>query len=266
MRAVEDVVRRPGLHDLAVAHHLHAVAHRGDHAHVVGDQHDRGVQLACSRSRMSSRICACTVTSSAVVGSSAISRSGPHSSRHRDHHALAHAAGQFVRILPHAALRLGDAHQLQHRRSRGARASRAVIFLCVHQHLGDLRADAHVRRQRGQRVLEDHGDLASRGSRSAALGDAPSSSCAAIADAAGGACRCRRAGPWRPGRSGSCPSRFRRPRPGIRLRRCRSSTLFTAWTSPSGVAKRTSRLLTERTVRHRAQRSFGSRASRSRRR
>ena len=33
---------------------------------------------SCCRSRIRSRICACTVTSSAVVGSSAISRSGLH--------------------------------------------------------------------------------------------------------------------------------------------------------------------------------------------
>ena len=44
------------------------------------------------------RICACTVTSSAVVGSSAISRSGLVGERHGDHHALALAAGQLVRI------------------------------------------------------------------------------------------------------------------------------------------------------------------------
>ena len=49
--------------------------------------------------RISSRICACTVTSSAVVGSSAMRTFGIAGERHRDHHPLAHAAGQLVRIL-----------------------------------------------------------------------------------------------------------------------------------------------------------------------
>ena len=37
-------------------------------------------------------ICDCTVTSSAVVGSSAISRRGPAQQSHRDQHPLAHAS------------------------------------------------------------------------------------------------------------------------------------------------------------------------------
>ena len=48
--------------------------------------------------RSRSRICAWMVTSSAVVGSSAISRLGPQIERARDHRALAHAAGEFRRI------------------------------------------------------------------------------------------------------------------------------------------------------------------------
>ena len=51
------------------------------------------------RSRSRSRIWACTVTSSAVVGSSAISSSGSLMQSHRDHHALPHAAGQLVRVV-----------------------------------------------------------------------------------------------------------------------------------------------------------------------
>ena len=34
--------------------------------------------------------------------------------RHGNHHALAHAAGELVRIVAHATLRIGDAHQAQH--------------------------------------------------------------------------------------------------------------------------------------------------------
>ena len=59
---------------------------------------------ACSvRSR--SRICACTVTSSAVVGSSAMSSRGSHDERHRDHRPLAHAARELVRVVARGGAR-----------------------------------------------------------------------------------------------------------------------------------------------------------------
>ena len=60
-------------------HHRDLVGHLGNDAEIVGDQDDRHAGLACS-SRSRSRICACTVTSSAVVGSSAMSSSGSHAS------------------------------------------------------------------------------------------------------------------------------------------------------------------------------------------
>ena len=45
-------------------------------------------------------IWACTVTSSAVVGSSAISTAGIERDRHGDHDPLPHAAGELVRDRP----------------------------------------------------------------------------------------------------------------------------------------------------------------------
>ncbi len=84
------------------------VGHFGDHAHIVGDEDD-AVPVSRWSSRISSRICACTVTSSAVVGSSAISSLGLAGERHRDHHPLPHAARELVRILPEPPRRLGDA-------------------------------------------------------------------------------------------------------------------------------------------------------------
>ena len=50
--------------------------------------------------RIRSRIWAWMVTSSAVVGSSAMSSSGLAGERHGDHHALRHAARHLVRIAP----------------------------------------------------------------------------------------------------------------------------------------------------------------------
>ena len=70
--------------------------------------------LRSARSRASrSRICACTVTSSAVVGSSANRSLGPHDERGGDHDALAHAARQLVRVLVEPVRRLGDGHIAQ---------------------------------------------------------------------------------------------------------------------------------------------------------
>ena len=87
--------------------------------------------------RISSRICAWMVTSSAVVGSSAISSCGIAGERHGDHHALAHAAGELVRILERAALGRGDAHAAQHVHRLLLRFIIAD-FSMPQQHLGDL--------------------------------------------------------------------------------------------------------------------------------
>ena len=65
---------------LAVVHHDDAVGHLGDHAHVVRDEDHPHAVSRPAATAISRRICAWTVTSSAVVGSSAISRRGRHDS------------------------------------------------------------------------------------------------------------------------------------------------------------------------------------------
>ena len=77
---------------------------------------------------MSSRICSWVVTSSAVVGSSAISSDGLQASAMRDHRTLAHAAGKLVRIVVDPLLGLGNAHLAQQLevRSRTSRRDRSV--------------------------------------------------------------------------------------------------------------------------------------------
>ena len=62
----------------------------------------------------SSRICAWMVTSSAVVGSSAMRSLGLHDERHGDHDALPHAARELVGIFLHPPLGVGDVHELEH--------------------------------------------------------------------------------------------------------------------------------------------------------
>ena len=46
LRAREEADNAALLHDPAVLHDDHAIGHLGDYAHVVGDHHDRSVELA----------------------------------------------------------------------------------------------------------------------------------------------------------------------------------------------------------------------------
>ena len=79
------------------------------------------------------------VTSSAVVGSSAMQQRGRYGDGHGDHHALAHAAAELVRISVRRALGVGDADassssiaRSRARRSRPTRldaASASAIWL-----------------------------------------------------------------------------------------------------------------------------------------
>ena len=65
--------------------------------------------LFCSR-RIRSSISAWVVTSSAVVGSSAISRCGSQASGHGDHHALTHPAREFESVAINCRLWIRDLH------------------------------------------------------------------------------------------------------------------------------------------------------------
>ncbi len=157
LRPVEDVVDAAGLHDLALAHHQHLVGGGGDHAHVVGDHDDGGFELLLQVAHdvEDLRLHRYVERGRGVVGDEKV---GAAHRRHRDHHALAHAAGKLMRILAHAVAGFGDAHEIED-------LDRPLLRLAIGdalvdaQRLDDLCADGHVRRQRGQRVLEDGGDL-----------------------------------------------------------------------------------------------------------
>src|SRR3546814_17578535 len=70
---------------------------------------------------------------------------------------LSHAAGNLVRIGAGDALRVSDAHRLQHL-ERTAPGLRVGHLLMRAVGLGDLLAHPHHRVQRELRVLHDHGD------------------------------------------------------------------------------------------------------------
>ena len=79
--------------------------------------------------------------------------------RHRDHRALAHAAGELVRVVVEPLVRVGDADAVEHLdRALARRGLGDVVVDPVG--LDDLVADRVERVQRRQRVLEDHRDLA----------------------------------------------------------------------------------------------------------
>ncbi len=113
-------------------------------------------------------ICAWIDTSSAVVGSSATISSRLGGQRQRDHHALAHAAGELVRVLVDALLGGRDAGFLQQARWRAARASSALDRQVRQDGFDQLPADRVQRVQRGQRVLEDRADAAAADARASA--------------------------------------------------------------------------------------------------
>ncbi len=107
-----------------------------------------------------SRICAWIVTSSAVVGSSAMITSRIVRDRHRDHHALAHAARELVRERGRRAARDSGCRRASSS-SIARRARRLAPTVLMHEdRLGELIADGVDRRQRGERILEHHRDLA----------------------------------------------------------------------------------------------------------
>ena len=157
--SANSVVRRRLLDELAAVHHGDLVGVPGDDAEVVGDEDHRHVAVLALLARCRSRICACTVTSSAVVGSSANSSVGPQ--------ARAMAIITRWRMPPDSSCGycsrrragLGDA-----RRRASSRSAVALRVVAAHvevdlQRLGDLLADLHHRVQRRHRVLEDHRHL-----------------------------------------------------------------------------------------------------------
>ena len=111
------------------------------------------------------------VTSSAVVGSSAISSLRVAGQGDGDHHALAHAAAELVRVVV-ARVWLGrrNAHQLQHldRAVHGFLAAGSPS--CRRSALGDLLADAVDRVQRSSSVPGRRWRFPWRGSSASRLG------------------------------------------------------------------------------------------------
>ena len=108
---------RPGLGDLldlAAVHDGDPVAGLGHHREVVGDEEDGGEAglLAGGEHELEDlRLDGDVERGGRLVGDQQV---GLHRQRHRDHHALAHAARELVRIAGESAPRVGDADALEH--------------------------------------------------------------------------------------------------------------------------------------------------------
>ena len=103
------------LDDLARVHHRDPVAHLGDDAEVVGDEDDGRARLALEAPHQVQdlRLDGHVEGGRRLVCDQQLRLAGK---RHRDHHALRHAARHLVRVSIEPALRVGDAdhpHQLE---------------------------------------------------------------------------------------------------------------------------------------------------------
>ena len=157
LRPGEDRVRTALLNLVAAIHDQHAVGHLGHHAHVVRDEDHAHVHflLQLPDQLQDLGLDGHVQRGGGLVGDQQLRLAGQ---RHGDHDALAHAAGQLVRIAVQDGTGLGDAHAFQHAQRLGARRRR-VQALVQPQRLGDLVAGREAGVQRGHRLLEDHGHV-----------------------------------------------------------------------------------------------------------
>ncbi|MCY1370043.1 hypothetical protein D9M69_571150 [compost metagenome] len=156
-RCAEQAVHGALLHLLAGIHDRDALRHLGHHGQIVRDEdqghvvralqlhqqlHDLGLDGHVQRG-------------GGLVGDQQFGVAGD---RHRNHHALRHAAGKLVWVALQPVRGPGDFHHLQ--QLDGARPSgRAAQAHVFAQHLFDLEAHGEARVERGHGVLEDHGHV-----------------------------------------------------------------------------------------------------------
>src|SRR5215217_6279173 len=154
LRVVEEITDRSPLDDPAGIHHGDVVCRLGHHAEVVGDQDDRRAELALQRLEQVDdlRLDRDVERCGRLVRDDQLRVVDQ---RHRDHHALTHAAGELMGILVHPALGVRDADPLEHVHRPPAGVGPADVL--VHQRgLDQLTTDLVEGVQRGERILEDH--------------------------------------------------------------------------------------------------------------
>ena len=151
----EERRHRCRLDHLAGVHDERVVADLGHHAEVVGDQHDRRAArlLEVAHQRQDLRLDGDVEGRGRLVGDQ---HRRVVDQRHGDHHPLAHAAGELVRVVVGACRpRAGMRTRSSISRAR-ASAARRPIALVAEDRLDELIADREGRVERGHRLLEDH--------------------------------------------------------------------------------------------------------------
>ncbi len=157
-RPQKDVIGGAVFDDARRVHHIDAVGVASDHAKIVRDDDQRDVEPPRQflHQLEDLRLDGNVERGGRLVGDDELGIAGEPD---RDHHALAHAAGELMRILFQPPRAVGDADELQ-------QFERTRLGLCVchlqvdEQRLHDLLADREHRVERGHRLLEDHRDVA----------------------------------------------------------------------------------------------------------
>ena len=165
LRRGEDSRDRAGLDDAAVLHHGDVVGDLAHDAEIVGDEQHRHAVAACRIFEQIEdlRLHGDVERRRRLVGDEQV---GPVGERHGDHHALALAAGELVRIGAEPLARdrgcRPPSSSSIDARADAVGAARAVQL----EDFADLLLDGVQRVERGHRLLEHHGDPAPRMARS----------------------------------------------------------------------------------------------------
>ena len=153
LRIVEDLLGRALLDDSPGVHHANPVAHRANHAKVVGDQQHRSSGFGPQRTDEVEhfRFNRGVEAGRRLIEDEQFRR---RRKRHRDDDTLEHAARELVRIAVHHASRVGDTDLGE----RFVGGCFGLLFRLPDEleALGDLPADPGRRVQRCGRVLVDH--------------------------------------------------------------------------------------------------------------
>ena len=149
---------RSGFDDARRVHDVHAVGVAGDDAEVVRDDDGGDVEPAGEvfHKLQDLRLDGDIEGGRRLVRDQHLGIAGEPDG---DHDALAHATGELVRVLIEAAVRVGDADEVE--QLAGARSSSIAVHVEVDlERLHDLLADRQHRIERCHRLLENHGDVA----------------------------------------------------------------------------------------------------------
>ena len=157
-RTLQHVIGRALFDHLAVLKHDHAIGDVGDNAEIMGDEHHRHVAAAL---QVADQLQDLRLRGDVERGGRFVrdQHRRLERERHRDHRALALAAGQLVRIGAHRSFGIGQADLAQEIERLLLTFPRRQQIVRL-EHLGDLVADPHQRVERRHRLLEHHGDAA----------------------------------------------------------------------------------------------------------